>query len=206
MMRAAADRNYLAQLQAARQAQLQRQADDPISSMLRNAFAPRDSATISQVARDRIATEDADKTPAKDPFDPNDDPELSDSQEQAVQELKKRDREVRQHEQAHKAAAGDLATSGPNYTYQTGPDGKRYAIGGEVQIRLQTGRTPEETIRKMERATRAANAPQSPSGPDQAVAAQATRMLANARKQMIERNHPTEFGATSVGKRLNVVA
>ena len=206
MMRAAAESSYLAQLQATRQAQLQRQGQDPISSMLRNAFAPRDSVSISQEARDRIAVATKADAQQQDRIDPNDDPELSDSQEQAVEELQQRDREVRQHEQAHKAAAGGLATSGPSYTYQTGPDGKRYAIGGEVQVRLQTGRTPEETIRKMEQATRAANAPESPSGPDRAVAAQAARMLADARQQVAARSMQANFGATPVGKRVDVVA
>ena len=91
----------------------------------------RDSATISDAAR-----------------------ELSEGEEQMVRELEARDREVKAHEQAHKAAAGNLAAGGPTYTYQVGPDGKRYAIGGEVKIRLQTGRTPEETLRNAERARR----------------------------------------------------
>ncbi|MFK7742132.1 MAG: putative metalloprotease CJM1_0395 family protein [Planctomycetota bacterium] len=108
--------------------------------------------------------------------------ELSEGEQEQVRELEARDREVRAHEQAHKAAAGDLAVGGPSYTYQTGPDGKRYAIGGEVKIQLRQGRTPEETARNMERAIRAANAPQSPSGPDRAVAAKAAQLAANARR------------------------
>jgi len=109
--------------------------------------------------------------------------ELSEAEEQTVSELEARDREVRAHEQAHKAAAGDLAVGGVQYTYQTGPDGKRYAIGGSVDIRLQSGSTPEETVRNMERARRAANAPQSPSGPDRAVAAKAAQYAAAARRE-----------------------
>lgn len=100
-----------------------------------------------------------------------------------MRELEARDREVRAHEQAHLAAAGDLAVGGASYSYQTGPDGKRYAIGGKVDIRLKSGRTPEETIRNMERAQRAANAPNSPSAPDRAVAARAAQMAAEARRE-----------------------
>ena len=44
------------------------------------------------------------------------------------------DREERQHEQAHLSAAGGHARGGPSYQYETGPDGKRYAVGGEVSI------------------------------------------------------------------------
>jgi hypothetical protein len=188
--RATAENQSLTRLQALQLARQQERQQDPLTSVLRNAFAPRDTATISQAAKDRVAAEsnkqaDPSQSSERAPtIDPTDDPELSDSQERAVKELATRDREVRAHEQAHKAAAGNLATSGASYSYQTGPDGKRYAIGGEVQIRLQTGSTPEETIRQMERVTQAANAPESPSGPDRAVAGQAARILANARKQL----------------------
>src|SRR5712692_3393491 len=48
--------------------------------------------------------------------------------------LAETDRHVRSHEQAHLAAAGQYARGGPSYQYQTGPDGKQYAIGGEVSI------------------------------------------------------------------------
>ncbi len=57
-----------------------------------------------------------------------------------------RDREVRAHEMAHLAAAGGLASSGATFTYQHGPDGVSYAIGGEVKIDTSSGSNPEETI------------------------------------------------------------
>ncbi len=106
-----------------------------------------------------------------------------DPESQQLQELEARDREVRAHEQAHKAAAGDLASGGPTYTYQTGPDGQRYAIGGEVKIQLREGNTPEETVRNMERAKRAALAPGQPSSQDRAVAAEASRLANEARRE-----------------------
>ena len=58
--------------------------------------------------------------------------ELTDEEKAEVDELKDRDREVRQHEQAHMAAAGPYAKGGPSYEYTRGPDGKRHAVGGEV--------------------------------------------------------------------------
>lgn len=60
-----------------------------------------------------------------------------------VAELKKIDSKVRQHEMAHMAAGGGLVTSGASYTYQKGPDGVNYAVGGEVGIDTSAGRTPE---------------------------------------------------------------
>ena len=55
---------------------------------------------------------------------------LSDSEQRRVDELKQADTRVKRHEEAHKAAAGPLFRGGPNYTYETGPDGTRSAVAG----------------------------------------------------------------------------
>lgn len=112
---------------------------------------------------------------------------LSDEALALVDKLKARDTEVRQHEQAHLAASGGLATSGASYTYQRGPNGVNYAIGGEVNIDTSPGATPEETIRRAETIKAAALAPAEPSGPDRAVAAQAQQMENQARAELAQR-------------------
>lgn len=112
--------------------------------------------------------------------------ELSEDQQQQVKELEKRDREVRQHEQAHLAAAGGYAKGGPSFTYTRGPDGQQYATGGEVQIDVSPGRTPQETIAKAQVIQRAAQAPAEPSAQDRAVAAAAARMELQARQQLAQ--------------------
>lgn len=104
-----------------------------------------------------------------------------------IDQLKARDTEVRQHEQAHMAAAGGLATSGASFTYQRGPNGVNYAIGGEVNIDTSPGATPEETIQRARTIQAAALAPAEPSGPDRAVAAQAQQMEAQARAELAQR-------------------
>ncbi len=109
--------------------------------------------------------------------------ELTPEERSQVAELQRRDRQVRAHEQAHKAAAGQYVTGG-SFSYQTGPDGRRYAIGGEVSINASGGRTPEETLRKAEQIRRAALAPADPSSQDRRVAAQATAMAAEARSEI----------------------
>jgi len=101
-----------------------------------------------------------------------------------IAKLKARDTEVRQHEQAHLAAAGGLARSGASYTYQRGPDGVNYAVGGEVQIDTSPGRTPEETIARARTISAAALAPADPSGADRAVAAQALQLEQQARAEL----------------------
>jgi hypothetical protein len=108
--------------------------------------------------------------------------ELSDEEKAQVEALKKRDQEVRRHEAAHAAAGGQYAGA-PTFTYTQGPDGKRYAVGGEVSIDLSPGRTPEETARKADQIRAAALAPADPSGQDRAVAAAATQMKAQAQAE-----------------------
>ncbi len=107
---------------------------------------------------------------------------LTEEEEKQVQDLKARDREVRAHEQAHMAAGGGLA-GGASYTYQQGPDGKRYVIGGEVQIDTSAESTPEATIRKMQVVIRAATAPAEPSSQDLKVAQQARAAIADAQAE-----------------------
>ena len=107
---------------------------------------------------------------------------LNQEEEKQVQELAARDREVRAHEQAHARVGGQYAGA-PSYTFQQGPDGKRYAIGGEVSIDSSTERTPEATIRKMQIVIRAATAPAEPSSQDLKVAQQARANLAEAQAE-----------------------
>ena len=90
------------------------------------------------------------------------------------------------------AAAGGLATSGTNYTYQRGPDGVNYAVGGEVSIDTSAGRTPEETLRKARIIQAAAQAPADPSGPDRSIAAQAKIMEMQASAEIALRSQPQQ--------------
>ena len=111
--------------------------------------------------------------------------ELSEKEQQVVDQLRARDREVRAHEQAHKAAAGSYAQGAPTFKYETGPDGKRYAVGGEVKIDASpVPGDPRKTILKAQTIQRAANAPSNPSAQDRQVAAQAARMAVEARREL----------------------
>ena len=110
--------------------------------------------------------------------------ELSRNDQATIVKLSARDREVRTHEQAHIAAGGQYIRSGASFTYQRGPDGKIYAVGGEVSIDVGVERTPEETLAKMQTVRRAALAPADPSGTDRQVAAQATARMNQARQEI----------------------
>ena len=112
---------------------------------------------------------------------------LTPEEQRVVAELQRTDREVRAHEAAHLAAASGLAR-GVSFSYTTGPDGKQYAVGGEVSIDTSpVSGDPEATIRKAQQIRAAANAPANPSGQDRAVAAQAAQLEAAARAELAER-------------------
>ncbi|MBI2421180.1 MAG: hypothetical protein HYV27_00015 [Candidatus Hydrogenedentes bacterium] len=113
--------------------------------------------------------------------------ELTEEEQQEVQQLKQRDREVRQHEQAHVAAAGQYAQGGPQFEFTRGPDGQQYATGGHVGIDVSAESTPEASIAKARVVRRAALAPAEPSPADRAVAAAASKLEIEARNQIRER-------------------
>lgn len=101
-------------------------------------------------------------------------------------ELKRRDREVRAHEAAH-AAVGGLLAGAARFQYTRGPDGARYAVAGEVPIRLQNvSGDPLASLRNAEQVRRAALAPASPSMQDQMVAAAAARKITGARAELLK--------------------
>ncbi len=115
--------------------------------------------------------------------DPLKDPRSEESVK--LRALQTRDQEVRAHEQAHLSAAGQYAKGGASFTYQRGPDGRSYAVGGEVQIdAAPVANDPQATLLKAETIRRAALAPASPSGQDRAVAAQATGLALEARSEI----------------------
>ncbi|WP_299072097.1 putative metalloprotease CJM1_0395 family protein [uncultured Paraglaciecola sp.] len=105
------------------------------------------------------------------------------AEQQKLTDLKQRDAEVRAHEQAHASLGGQYASS-PQYEYEIGPDGKRYAVGGEVSIDISEEASPEETIRKAQQVKAAALAPAEPSSQDLRVASEATQMALEARTEL----------------------
>lgn len=104
-----------------------------------------------------------------------------------VDKLKKRDQEVKAHEQAHIAAGSGVVIGGANYEYQRGPDGKMCAVGGEVKIDTSRENSPAQTISKMQQVTRATLAPAQPSAQDRSVAAQAAQVEADARSELAKK-------------------
>lgn len=97
---------------------------------------------------------------------PANEQDMSERDQAALAQLRQRDAQVRQEENAHAGAAGSIA--GPIvYTYQRGPDGRMYAVGGSVSINAQTfSNDPQEARALGARIAAAANAATNPSGAD----------------------------------------
>lgn len=122
--------------------------------------------------------------------------ELTAEEKQQLTELRNRDTEVKAHEQAHQAAAAGISASAPSYDYETGPDGKKYAVGGEVSISFVEGNSPEENIANAQTMKAAALAPASPSGQDRSVARHADNIIAQNKQELLQEK-PQEADGSS---------
>lgn len=127
---------------------------------------------------------------------------LTEEERRQVERLRQRDQEVRAHEQAHIAAGGQYVRGGASFQYERGPDGKLYAIGGEVSIDVSpVPNNPSATIRKMETVIRAALAPSQPSGQDYQVAARAQAEISKAQMELLKKQGKEAY--SGLGKSLS---
>lgn len=111
--------------------------------------------------------------------------ELTIDEKRELIQLQSIDRNVRAHEKAHLNAAQGIALSGADYSYQLGPDDKRYAVAGEVSIDTSKASGPEKTIDKGNQIIRAALAPANPSPQDLSVAANAEQIILEAQAELM---------------------
>lgn len=102
-----------------------------------------------------------------------------------LQGLKNRDRAVRAHELAHQSVGARYITRGAQFQYETGPDGRQYAVSGDVSIDTSAvPGDPQATLEKARTIQRAALAPVDPSPTDRQVAAKASAMIQQARIEL----------------------
>jgi hypothetical protein len=113
-----------------------------------------------------------------------------------VARLKQVDSEVRAHEHAHRAVGGRY-TGPERYDYTRGPDGRQYAVGGEVSIDVSKEQKPEATIAKMRVVRAAALAPAKPSSQDMQVAATASKIENEARQELARQTYEQMQNADS---------
>jgi len=126
---------------------------------------------------------------------------LSEDALREINQLQTRDREVRSHELAHASVGGQYAGT-PSYTYTNGPDGRLYAIGGEVDIDTSTiPGDPGATLEKAEQIIASALAPANPSAADRNIAARAKQMATEARTQMMSELEGVTIANDEIGDR-----
>lgn len=171
-------------------------SDEKKSNDISSTDEINDEAIISDEAKSLAAADKGDNTEkiqtkdkpeeSKNNDKPKFDKKLTTEEEQDVAKLKARDAEVKAHEQAHMAAAAGISASAPTYDYQTGPDGQKYAVGGEVSISFVQGNDPEENISNAETMKAAALAPAQPSTQDMSVARNADKIIEEEKKKQVE--------------------
>lgn len=167
-----------------------KQTEEPPSSAPVDTTAPQQSPAIEPVSADNMNV--LLQAQSEECNDPTASGELTEEEQKEVEDLKKRDEEVRAHEQAHKTAGGPYAGA-ISYETTTGPDGREYAISGEVEIDISpVSGNPEATIRKMEIVERAALASAEPSPQDQAAAQAAQQAKLQAQQEVNEQRKAEE--------------
>jgi hypothetical protein len=155
----------------------------------------QDTVSISQQGREKMGNGSSQAPGAS----TDSSAELTPEEERQVEELKQRDAAVKAHEQAHMASGGGIVQGGATYEYEKGPDGRMYAVGGEVKIDSSPEQEPADTIRKMAQVRRAALAPMDPSSTDRSVAARAYQLENQARAELARENQEStqsESGGT----------
>jgi SprA family protein len=139
------------------------------------------AAPLTTTASTRVATVTTDHKSTS---------ELSSQDLQQIQQLKARDQLVRAHESAHIAAGAGIVHGGANYSFQRGPNGVQYAVGGEVKIdSSKVEGDPQATLKKAEKIRAAALAPAQPSAQDRSVAAKAVQMAIEARAEITQQQN-----------------
>lgn len=129
--------------------------------------------------------------------------ELTPEQRKQVAELQRIDAQVRGHEAAHLRNGRGVVTSGASFSYTYGPDGKAYAVAGEVGIDTARERQPQANIDKGRAIQVAALAPRDPSPQDYRVAAAGGQLEAQGRSDLADQRalERAEAGAKSRAER-----
>lgn len=112
--------------------------------------------------------------------------QLAPAERVKLQEMQSRDGAVRREEHSHAAAAGAMA--GPiRYEYETGPDGRRYVVNGEISIQGDApSGDPKDLERLAQRVSAAAMSAQAPSAADYSAAATGYQAAGQARAMEAE--------------------
>ncbi|KGJ92655.1 putative metalloprotease CJM1_0395 family protein [Colwellia psychrerythraea] len=189
-------------------ATLRKQAELAASSISEQESSKDDQQGHSQQKQEDQATNASSNSSENDKGDES--TQQVSTNEKIITQLQQRDKEVRAHELAH-ATAGGAATGSPSYTFEIGPDGKKYATDGEVAVDLSVvAGDPQATIIKMQKIHAAAMAPTNPSAQDTRVAASAAQNILTAQSELLALKdnavEQSSFADKSLNKKTNVTS
>ena len=185
-------------------ANLRKQAELAASSITEQENSKDEQQGQSQQNKEVQATNANDITSGHDKADEN--AKQAHTEEKMIAQLQQRDKEVRAHELAH-ATAGGAATGSPSYTFEIGPDGKKYATDGEVAVDLSiVAGDPQATIVKMQKIHAAAMAPTNPSAQDTRVAASAAQTILAAQSELLALKENEVTHSDSADEKINTKA
>lgn len=109
-----------------------------------------------QDAVEKFNKDDASRVTSSENYDEKD-------YERVLDKFEASDANIRSHEQSH---ASSIHASTPQYNYQQGPDGKLYAVGGNVRMDTSIPKDPAQAAAKMDNLSQAAGAPHDLSAAD----------------------------------------
>ncbi len=166
-------------------ANLRKQAEHAASSISDQENQQGDQSSQHNSGNKQEDQQEKTKSTASENDNADEDSRKTQANDKIISQLQQRDKEVRIHELAH-ATTGGSATGSPSYTFEIGPDGKKYAVGGEVAVDLSSiAGDPQATIVKMQKVHAAALAPASPSTQDIRVAASAAQKILSAQSELL---------------------
>lgn len=166
-------------------AEAKQQAESDVSETPTDQPVTPNRAVSAYQQQTNVADEDQGQGSGQPSSSQPDSVRLSPEAQQKVVELSQRDQEVQVHEAAHAAVGGQYAGA-PSLSYETGPDGKRYAVAGEVNIDVgEVAGDPAATMKKADVIRSAALAPAQPSSQDRNIAASAAQMKATAQAELM---------------------
>jgi hypothetical protein len=130
------------------------------------------------------------------------------NKQKAVEELKSRDKEVRNHEAAHSTNPELIKIGSAQFDYTIGPDGKAYATGGKITLSTGNSKTPEEALSKAQALKKASMAPGEPSSQDFQALNAAVAMEFEAKNQIYSNRKKIDNGSLTLlkGSGLNIYA
>jgi hypothetical protein len=160
-----------------------------------------DIIELSPTAREQLARENEEKfqksgNPGNETEKSANGRKLSKEEQKEVKDLERIDRQVRSRELTHRAVAGNYAKGSVYFDYVTGPDGKKYAEEGHINIDSRpVPNNPEATIRKAQAIRSVGLTPTSTSPQNRTDFAEISKIEREARMELMTEQRKVSEGA-----------